>query len=321
MLGIELDPVTAGIAAALYPDAEVRNESFADSRLPEGGFDLVIGNVPFSSAILTDPRHNQGRHSMHNHFLVKSLALTRPSGLVAALTSRYTMDAQDDSARREMAGMADLVTAIRLPSGAHRRAAGTEAVTDLMVFRRRDDGQRRRGADWERAFITELDGGTARVSEYFKDRPENVLGDLAVDGGQYRSEELIVRPRGELARVPEELADRLLMECVNAQAAGLGLRPRGPAQKVAEVRSGGGRVSLRVVAREASRFEGTITADLAGGTFTVLRNGDAEPWPCPASQQASSALCCGCGTPSPPCWTRRARQQTTRPASASCATG
>jgi N12 class adenine-specific DNA methylase len=286
MLGIELDPVTAGIAAALYPDAEVRNESFADSRLPEGGFDLVIGNVPFSSAILTDPRHNQGLHSMHNHFLVKSLALTRPGGLVATLTSRYTMDAQDDSARREMAGMADLVTAIRLPSGAHRRAAGTEAVTDLIVFRRRSDGEPRRGADWERAFATDLDGGTARVSEYFKERPGNVLGDLAVDGGQYSSEELIVRPHGEVTHLPGELANRLLVECVDAQAAGLVMSPRDPAQKLAAVRAGGGRVSMRIVAREASRFEGTITASLADGTFTVLRNGDAEPWPCPASQQA-----------------------------------
>jgi N12 class adenine-specific DNA methylase len=285
MLGVELDPVTAGIAAALYPDAEVRNESFADSRLPEGGFDLVVGNVPFSSAILTDPRHNQGRHSMHNHFLVKSLALTRPGGLVVALTSRYTMDAQDDAARREMAGMADLVTAVRLPSGAHRKAAGTEAVTDLMVFRRREEGQPRRGADWERAFATELDGGTARVGEYFKDHPENVLGHLAVDGGQYSSEELIVRPR-DLALVPAELADRLGMERMDAQAAGLVMSPRGPAQKMAEVRAGAGRVSLRIVAREASRFEGTITADPVAGTFTVLRNGDAEPWPCPASQQA-----------------------------------
>ena len=225
---------------------------------------------------------------MHNHFLVKSLALTRPGGLVAALTSRYTMDAQDDSARREMAGMADLVTAIRLPSGAHRKAAGTEAVTDLMLFRRRDDGQPRRGADWERAFTTQLDGGTARVSEYFKDHPENVLGQLAVDGGQYSSEELVVRPRADLARVPEELADRLAVETARAHEARLVLAPRSPEQKMAEVRSGGGRVSMRIVAREASRFEGTITANLADGTFTVLRNGDAEPWPCPASQQAEA---------------------------------
>ena len=138
MLGVELDPVTAAIAARLYPDAEIRCESFADTRLPEGHFDLVIGNVPFSSARLHDRRHNAAGHSMHNHFIIKSLRFLKPGGLLAVLTSRYTMDAQDPSAREEMAGLASLVTAVRLPSGAHRRAAGTEAVTDLLVLRRHE---------------------------------------------------------------------------------------------------------------------------------------------------------------------------------------
>ena len=105
VLGVELDPVTAGIAARLYPDAEIRCESFADTRLPEGHFDLVIGNVPFSSARLHDRRHNAAGHSMHNHFIIKSLTFLKPGGLLAVLTSRYTMDAQDPSAREEMAGL------------------------------------------------------------------------------------------------------------------------------------------------------------------------------------------------------------------------
>ena len=142
VLGVELDPVTAAIAARLYPDAEIRCESFADTRLPEGHFDLVIGNVPFSSARLHDRRHNAAGHSMHNHFIIKSLTFLKPGGLLAVLTSRYTMDAQDPSAREEMAGLASLVTAVRLPSGAHRRAAGTEAVTDLLVLRRTEPGAR-----------------------------------------------------------------------------------------------------------------------------------------------------------------------------------
>ena len=95
VLGVELDPVTAAIAARLYPDAEIRCESFADTRLPEGHFDLVIGNVPFSSAKLHDRRYNAAGHSMHNHFIIKSLKFLKPGGLLAVLTSRYTMDAQD----------------------------------------------------------------------------------------------------------------------------------------------------------------------------------------------------------------------------------
>ena len=139
--GIELDPVTAGIAGLLYPDAEIRTESFADSRDGEGSYDLAIGNVPFGNMVLHDRRHNPAGHSIHNHFIVKALHLVRPGGLVAVLTSRFTMDARNPAARREIASLADLVGAIRLPGGAHQRAAGTNVVTDLLVLRRREPGR------------------------------------------------------------------------------------------------------------------------------------------------------------------------------------
>ncbi|MDQ1427397.1 MAG: hypothetical protein QOK39_873, partial [Acidimicrobiaceae bacterium] len=126
MVGEEIDPTTSAIAAALYPHARIRNESFADTRLPEGHFDLAIGNVPFGDVALHDPRHNRARHSLHNHFLVKSLHLVRPGGLVVALTSRFTLDVRNPAARREMAEMADLVGAVRLPEGAFRAVAGTD---------------------------------------------------------------------------------------------------------------------------------------------------------------------------------------------------
>ena len=90
--GVELEPVTAQIAAALYPDAEIINESFADTRGREAAFDLAVGNVPFGKAALHDRLYNQGGHSIHNHFIIKSLHLARPGGLVAVITSRYTMD-------------------------------------------------------------------------------------------------------------------------------------------------------------------------------------------------------------------------------------
>ncbi|MCL2586556.1 MAG: hypothetical protein FWE35_29360, partial [Streptosporangiales bacterium] len=208
MLGIELDPVTAGVAAALYPHAEIRAESFADTRVQPGSFDVAIGNVPFSNAILIDRRHNPAGHSLHNHFIVKSLDAVRPGGLVAMLTSRYTMDAVSDGARRDIADRADLVTAVRLPSGAHQRAAGTDAVTDLLILRRREDGRPPAGTGWMQSAPAEFEGGTARVNEYFASRPENVLGSLIVGRGQFSSEDLMVRPR-DLARVPADLADRL----------------------------------------------------------------------------------------------------------------
>ncbi len=138
LTGVELDPTTAAIAGYLYPETTIRAESFADTRLPEAHFDAVIGNVPFANVTLTDPVHNQGHHSMHNHFILKSLALTKPGGTVMVLTSRYTMDAQNPAARREIAEQAQLLGAVRLPTGAHQRTAGTQVVTDLLVLRRRD---------------------------------------------------------------------------------------------------------------------------------------------------------------------------------------
>jgi N12 class adenine-specific DNA methylase len=195
MVGVELDPTTAAIAAALYPHARIRNESFADTRLPEGRFDLAIGNVPFGDVTLHDPRHNRSRHSLHNHFLVKSLHLVRPGGLVVALTSRFTLDARNPAARREMAEMADLVGAVRLPEGAFRAVAGTDVVIDLLVLRRRLDGEARRGPAWERSVEVATGDGPVAVNEVLAAHPQWVLGELGCRHGQYNDRDLTVRPR------------------------------------------------------------------------------------------------------------------------------
>ena len=192
--GIELDPVTAGIAGALHPDADIRAESFADTRDAEAAYDLAIGNVPFGKAVLRDKSYNSGGHAIHNHFILKSLHLVRPGGLVAVLTSRYTMDARNPAARRELAGLADLVAAARLPSGAHQRAAGTGVVTDLLILRRREADRDPGGAAWEQARMVELDGVEVPVNQYFLDHPEHVLGELATAHGVYRADDLVVRP-------------------------------------------------------------------------------------------------------------------------------
>ena len=177
MTGVELEPQTAAIAAALYPQRHDHPRLVRRTRLPDSSFDLVIGNVPFGDITLHDPRHNQSGHSIHNHFIVKSLHLTRPGGLVMVLTSRYTMDARNPAARREIAALADLVGALRLPGGAHQRAAGTGVVTDLLILRRREPGRHPDPTAWEQARLTELDGAQIPVNEYFLDHPEAVLGD------------------------------------------------------------------------------------------------------------------------------------------------
>ena len=207
MTGVELDPVTAAISRALYPHAEVRTESFADTRLPEASFDAAIGNVPFSDVTLHDPVHNPTRLSMHNHLILKSLRLTRPGGMVAVLTSQYTMDAQNPGARREMAMLADLVGAIRLPAGAHRRTAGTDVVTDLLILHRREDGQPPADDLWETVTPISLDGQRAKINAYFDHHPEHVLGTLSIRQGMYGTPTLTVD--GDLDRLEADLADVL----------------------------------------------------------------------------------------------------------------
>ncbi len=101
----------------------VLNESFADTIAPDGAFDGVVGNVPFARVSLYDAKHNRGRHRIHNHFLIKSVALTRPGGVVALITSRHTLDAESSAARSELFEMADLLGAVRLPNKAFARSA------------------------------------------------------------------------------------------------------------------------------------------------------------------------------------------------------
>jgi N12 class adenine-specific DNA methylase len=271
LTGVEVEPVTAGIATALYPHATIRTESFADTRAPAGAFDLTIGNVPFGNFSLADRRHNPGKHSIHNHFLIKSLHLTRPGGLVVALTSRYTLDSANPAARREMAALADLVAAVRLPTGAHENAAGTKVVTDLLILRRREPGREPAGLPWEQTQEIDLpDGESVHVNEYFAARGDRILGDLSIGRGAYNAHDLVVTGAGDtatdLARVLGEVVDE-------AHRDGLALTPRadaGPAEPVAV---------LAAVGRE----EGHIEA-LDDGTFTTVANGQLIAHKVPATQ-------------------------------------
>jgi N12 class adenine-specific DNA methylase len=203
--GVELDAATAEIAQHLYgARATIHNNGFEELRVPDGSVDLVIGNVPFAKVTPHDPRHNRGRHALHNYFLLKSLHLTRPGGLVVALTSRYTLDARNPAARREMASLADLVGAVRLPERAFAQSSGTDVVVDLVVLRRRLPGAEPTGSAWERVEPVDLTRPAAgpsdpvEVNEYFAARPDRVVGQLAVTRGMYREQELTVTPTGDL---------------------------------------------------------------------------------------------------------------------------
>ncbi|MBO0871810.1 MAG: DEAD/DEAH box helicase family protein [Pseudonocardia sp.] len=274
MTGVELDPTTAGIARLLYPDARIRNESFADTRAPEAMFDATIGNVPFGSFALADMRHNRSGHSIHNHFLVKSLHLTKPGGIVLALTSRYTMDAVNPAARREMAELADLLGAVRLPAGAHQRAAGTAALTDVLVLRRREPGRLPAGHGWERSRPLVVDDGVELpVNEYFHTHPGHVLGEFGVGRGAYRDNELTVIAAGDV-----DVAGRL-----TATLTGIAVAARGDGLGHAPITMAAAAEPAALVAADSLERDGTLAVADDGG-FTRVENGVRVDYPVPTSQ-------------------------------------
>jgi len=271
--GVELEPVTAQIAAALYPDAEIRNESFADTRGREGAFDLAVGNVPFGKAALHDRAYNQGGHSIHNHFIIKSLRLVRAGGLVAVITSRYTMDSRNPAARREIAALADLAGAVRLPSGAHQQAAGTKVVTDLLIFRRREPGRPPDGTAWEQTRTIELDGTEVPVSEYFADNPDMVLGTLRAVSGAYNADDLVVTPDGDTRQALERALGRI------AGSAG----SRSLTWTAAP--AAGNHLAEPLAGPRSALPDGHLQAH-DDGTFTQVAEGQVIPFPVPGSQSA-----------------------------------
>ena len=202
MAGIELDPVTAHVAAALYPHAQIRNESFADTQLPEGSFDAAIGNVPFGKIHLNDSRYNPGRrYPIHTHVVLKSAALVRPGGWIALITSRYTLDGTGEdavAARRQLAGFGELAAAVRLPAAAHRRTAGTDVVTDVLVFRRFGDGEQPPPGEpaWIQTVPVDVGGVQIPVNRYFADHPGMVLGELAAGGARRADDLQVIAPAG-----------------------------------------------------------------------------------------------------------------------------
>ncbi len=272
MTGVELDPVTAMTSRALYPSAEVRGESFADTRLPEGSFDMAIGNVPFSNVVLHDPVHNGTKQSMHNHFILKSLRLTRPGGMVAVLTSQYTMDAQNPGARREMGLLADLVGAVRLPAGAHRRIAGTDVVTDLLILRRRADGEPPADDLWETVTPIGIDGQMAKINTYFDVHPEHVLGTLDIRQDMYGKPAVTVD--GNLDTLDTDLADVLDQITFRARRFGQTFTEPDPMAQA--------RQAARVPA-PPELWDGSIVQ--TGREFGTIADGAVEPLAVPKTAQ------------------------------------
>ena len=189
LYGVELDSITGRIAKKLYPQADITVAGFETTDRRDF-YDLAVGNVPFGQYKVNDKAYNKLGFSIHNYFFAKAIDQVRPGGVVAFVTSRYTMDSKDSTARKHMAERADLLGAIRLPNNAFRANAGTDVVSDIIFLQKRD-----RPADIEPAWVQlgKTEDGFA-INQYFVDHPEMVLGVLSTESTQYGREELTVAP-------------------------------------------------------------------------------------------------------------------------------
>ena len=180
LYGVELDSITGRIAKKLYPQADITVAGFETTDRRDF-YDLAVGNVPFGNYKVNDKAYNKLGFSIHNYFFAKAIDQIRPGGVIAFVTSRFTMDSKDSTARKHMAERAELLGAIRLPNNAFKANAGTEVVSDIIFLQKRD-----RPIDHEPEWVQlgKTEDGFA-INQYFVDHPEMVLGQLKLESTQY----------------------------------------------------------------------------------------------------------------------------------------
>ena len=190
MYGIELDSISGRIAKQLYQSANIAIEGYEKTNLPDSFFDVAIGNVPFGQFSVLDKRYNKYHFNIHDYFFAKTIDKVRPSGIIAFLTSRYTMDKANSKVRKYINERAELLGAIRLPNDTFSKAANTKAVSDLIILQKRE-----RPIIHESEWLsTETDENGFTYNSYFINHPEMILGTLEKTKGLYGREELTINP-------------------------------------------------------------------------------------------------------------------------------
>ena len=189
LYGVELDSITGRIARQLYPEANITVAGF-ETTSQRDFYDLAVGNVPFGNYKVNDKAYNNLGFSIHNYFFAKALDQVRPGGVVAFVTSRFTMDSKDSTARKYLAQRADLLGAVRLPNNAFKANAGTEVVSDIL-FLQKLERPIDREPEWVQVGQTP-EGYT--INQYFVDHPDMVLGELSAESTQYGREDVTVDP-------------------------------------------------------------------------------------------------------------------------------
>ena len=213
LYGVELDSITGRIAKQLYPKADITVAGFETTDRKDF-FDLAVGNVPFGQYQVSDRAFDKLGFSIHNYFFAKALDQVRPGGVVAFVTSRYTMDAKDSAARKYIAQRADFLGAIRLPNNAFKANAGTDVVSDIIFLQKRDRPIEIE-PDWVHTGIWRNPGENAdgfAINRYFIDHPEMVLGRQTSESTQYGRQDFTVAPI-EGADLAEQLSGAIRNIC------------------------------------------------------------------------------------------------------------
>lgn len=187
LYGCEIDPIPGHIAKHLYPDADIQVKGFEQTAFSDHFFDVMVGNVPFNAIKVDDPRYNKYNLPIHDYFIAKSLDKVRPGGMLALITSKFTMDKANSKMRKYIGGKAELIGAVRLPNNAFKQVAGTEATTDILFLKKRE---REIVPDEENSpwLSVEQNADGIPMNRYFIDHPEMVLGEMVFDESMFGNE-------------------------------------------------------------------------------------------------------------------------------------
>lgn len=206
LTGIELDEMTGAIAKQLFPQSNVQIMGYQDSKTPDNFYDVVVGNWPFENTPVADRKYNKFNPMLHDYFFLKTMDQVRPGGIVIGITSAGSMDKKNTVIRGELAKQAELISAIRLPSGAFKDYAGTSVVTDIVILRKRPEklGMIPEDATWVNigTYDRTPSGKPVEVNQYYLDNPQNIIGTLDYGSGATQFPGMIVRR-------PDNMSERL----------------------------------------------------------------------------------------------------------------
>lgn len=208
LFGVEIEPIAGNIAKLLHPEADIQIKGFEDTAFSDNFFDVIVGNIPFSAYTVNDRRYARYHFRIHDYFIAKSLDLVRPGGIIAVITSMYTMDKKNQSIRKYIAQRAELIGAVRLPDNAFKTIAGTEVTTDILFLKKRQEEwiPDENNTSW---LSVEKDENNIPCNRYFIDHPEMVLGTLVQEQGMYGKGDAVTCKAWKDSRLEDLLEEAL----------------------------------------------------------------------------------------------------------------